>query len=228
MIRDELLAALERCCRGLRETWLTGDFPGQGERGADAPPYDKLADMEETVYVPALVDILWNGEETRQERKLIRFSVISHVEKYLEERKRGIVFSKNQNLVIILKGMERQEAREFLCGMAVSMESAFGHRLGALVGPAAESMSQIPESYQRCLEWKGYLFFEDQLGVPVICAGSQVFQKKVDTQEFESCRSRLLEAMVTQNKESFDKCLKQFVRYVCIRSEGKKGKRSGF
>lgn len=223
IIREELLAALEGCCAALKENWLA-EKAGQKAEGGEQEelPYDILVDVEETVYVPAVADILWNGEESRQERKLIRFSVSSYVEKYLAEKNRGIIFTKNKNLVIILKGMDRQEGREFLRDMAVSIEKSYGHRIGILVGPEVNSISQIPEGYQRCLEWRGYLFFADQLGVPVLFAQSKVFRKEVGSQEFDACREQLLDAMVSQNREAFHKCLKQFVRYVCIRSEGKK------
>lgn len=222
VIRDELLAALERCRVKLSRTWFSGEGQEIPKKDEEAPPYDRLIDVENTVYVPALVDILWNGDESRQERKLIRFAVISYVEKYLEDRGKGIVFSKNQNLVIILKGMERKEARTFLTEMTASAEKTYGHRTGALIGPTVDSMSQIPDSYQKCLEWRGYLFFEDQLGVPVLYTQDKVFNKTVGTQEFEQCRGQLLDAIVTQNREAFEKCLKRFTRYVCILSEGKK------
>ena len=149
IIREELLAALEGCCAALKENWLA-EKAGQKAEGGEQEelPYDILVDVEETVYVPAVADILWNGEESRQERKLIRFSVSSYVEKYLAEKNRGIIFTKNKNLVIILKGMDRQEGREFLRDMAVSIEKSYGHRIGILVGPEVNSISQIPEGWE--------------------------------------------------------------------------------
>lgn len=222
VIREELLGAIERCCIELRKNRPAGSEPEAEEEKPEAVPFGRLMDMEETVYVPALLDILWDGEESRQEKKLIRFSVISYAENYLEEKNRGIVFSRNENLVIIVKGLERREARECLCELAAAVEKNYGHRIGAVVGPEVNSMSRIPESYQKCLEWKGYLFFEDQLSVPVLFAHSRVFQKTVESQEFEDCRNRLLDSIITQNREAFARCMKRFVRYVCILSEGKK------
>ena len=62
VIREELLAALERCCAALQENWMARKDGQKTEgRAQEEPPYGRLIDMEETVYVPALVDILWNG-----------------------------------------------------------------------------------------------------------------------------------------------------------------------
>ena len=226
VIREELLAAIENCCVRLEKNWTAEGWQEEEGKKTGGVPFGRLAESaaeeEETIYVPALVDILWNGEENRQERKLIRFSVASYAEKYLEEENRGIVFLQNQNIVAVVKGLKRLEAKEFLCELAAAVKENCGCCIGAVAGEEVYSMSQIPASYQKCLEWRGYLFFEDQLGVPVVLTRSRVFQKEVGNQEFEEARNQLLESIVTQNREAFEKCMKRFVRYVCIRSEGKK------
>jgi len=196
--RERLEIALSREGDTLTLT-VADDGPGfPPELLRDGPkPFGRLAESaaeeEETIYVPALVDILWNGEENRQERKLIRFSVASYAEKYLEEENRGIVFLQNQNIVAVVKGLKRLEAKEFLCELAAAVKENCGCCIGAVAGEEVYSMSQIPASYQKCLEWRGYLFFEDQLGVPVVLTRSRVFQKQPFHQDFHPLRRCLLD-----------------------------------
>lgn len=221
VIKDELIASIERCCAAFREEW--NDVRQQEENSdlQDAP-YDRLIQVEESTYIPVLLEILWDGKENRQEQKLIRFSVISLVEQYLEETDRGIVFVKNQKLVMVLKEMDRQAARETMFELFQYVKKENGHRIGAVVGDVVESMSQIPEGYARCLEKMGYFFFEDQIGVPILMAGEPVFLHLVTEEAFDECRRQVLETVISQDADGYEKWSGRFFRNLCIRSEGKK------
>lgn len=225
IVRDELMNAVENCLSMLhREKEIDGGpAPLFGtENGQTQAAYDKLAEMEETTYLPVYMELLWTGSESRQEQKLLRFSVLAFVEDYLEKEKKGIIFSKDGAIVLVLKGTDQKEAREYLYEMLERIREEYGHRAGVIIGDAVSSMGQIPDEYARCSRMKGYFFFEEQIAVPVLTAGEPVFGRKVSAEEYEDCRRLLMEAIVAQDQEGCERYIQRFFRLVCLRSEGRK------
>lgn len=217
VIKEELINSIGRCC-----ALLHGSEKEERKEEEEPLAYDKLVQLEETIYLPVLLDILWNGTESRQERKLIRFSVVSFVEEYLKEHELGIVFSKNDHVVAVLKGTGRHEAKQIMYELMEALQKANGHRIGAVIGEMAETMGQIPARYASCLKQLGYFFFEDQISVPILMTNEPVFLHSVMKEEFEECRGKMLEAMITQNQENYQKWEQRFYRLLCVRAEGKK------
>lgn len=222
IVRDELMNAIETCLAKLQEDKDISQTPMFAEEDVSSQAaYDKLVEMEETTYLPVHLEILWKGNESKQEKKLVQFSVTSFVENYLEEQKKGIIFSKSQSIVLVLKGTDRKEAKEFLFEMLTCIKE-HGHHVGVIIGDVVSSMGQIPDGYARCRELKGYFFFENQIAVPVLVTGEPVFGRKVSAEEYEDCRRMVLETIVAQDQSTYEKYCQRFFRLVCIRSDGRK------
>ena len=223
IVRDELMNAIECCLDELqREKGINQEQVLDVEETSPRMAYDKLVEMEETTYLPVLLEIPWQENESKQEWKLIQFYVISFVEAYLEERSKGIVFSKNKSIVLVLTGMQRAEAREFLYEMLDCIKSESGHEVGAIIGDAVNSMGQIPDGYTRCRELRGYFFFADQIATPILMTGEPVFHRQISTKEYEDCRQLMLESIVAQDQTAYEKYCQKFFSLVCIRSDGRK------
>lgn len=121
-----------------------------------------------------------------------------------------------------MKAMDRKEAKEFLYEMLTQIREEHGHPAGVIIGDAVSSMSRIPDEYARCSRMRRYFFFDDQIAVPVLAVGEPVFGRKVDLEEFEDCRRHILEAIVAQDKDGYERYCRRFFRLVCIRSDGRK------
>lgn len=222
VIRDELITAIENCIAYMNIDWEIGEAAGESGSKVTEVPYDKLVEMEETTYLPVLLDILWKGTEHTQEKKLIRFSLISYVELYLEERNLGIIFTKGKHIVLVLKDKTREEAKEILYELMEGVEAKHGHRIGVVIGETVDSMGEIPEGYGACLGMLNHFFFYNQITVPILVTGTPVYVKPVTMESFMVIRNQLLESVISQDRENWDASFRKFLRSLCILSDGKK------
>ena len=107
VILEELIHAIGKAAEmlngGSAVMWQ-GERPGSSERVEDKEE-DKVlvTDLEETTYLPVLAELLFDGTESEQVKKLVYFSFQSFLEEWLGERKLGILFSKNQDVIMVMK-----------------------------------------------------------------------------------------------------------------------------
>lgn len=223
VIKDELIAAIEGCIARMKDRHVKeqGREPDQGEPDMDVP-YEKLVKVEETTYLPVLAEILWDGKESQMERKLIRFSVISHVEQYLEKNDYGIVFTKGRHIVLVLKGISADEGKEILYELMKEVEEENHHKIGLIIGESVDSMGKIPEGYGKCLGMLRYFFFHNQIALPILRTDEPVYVRPVSMEAFAEIQNRLLETLVSQDQAAWDSCYKKFIRHLCIIADGKK------
>ena len=91
---------------------------------------------------------------------------MSFLEEYLTEQKNGILFSKNENIVMVLKGLSLNEAKSVLLQLWEQSQEATGKRTGFVIGNMVESMGEIPKQYQKCAELSRYFFFATRCKFP--------------------------------------------------------------
>lgn len=179
IIREELLTAIGKCINQLEQKLMQ---PSNGE--AETEDYRGLLPLEEGKYLPVYAEILQHEEKNPSMDKLIRFSVISFIEEYLEKRKQGIIFTKNDDIVIVLKGMEPEEGKEAANAIRKEVFEYMGCPLGMVIGRAVEHMSEIPQMFQKCLCKKEFFFFADQMQVPVLLEWETVFPAPESNESF--------------------------------------------
>lgn len=153
-----------RSCLGLwksvfssirREEPWAEEAVAEEEKEAD---YGRLVQVEDMVYLPVFADVLYRKEENAQMRKLVRFSLISFLEEYLEAENLGITFVKNNHIVLVLKGIERAQAKETVSGIWKEACRATGHTAVFIIGKEAYGMGEIPAAFGECLKLQSYLF----------------------------------------------------------------------
>lgn len=127
--------------------------------------------LEETTYLPVLAEIVFDGTENEQMKRLIYFSFHSFLEEYLAEKQLGILFSKDNHTVMIFKGIPLDRVRKALLDLQERTSDIMEKRTAFFIGGLVDSMSQIPQEYERCLDMRRYLFFLDQIKIPILCAG---------------------------------------------------------
>ncbi len=225
VIREELLKAIEKSISlsGREDAVLradNGEQPGGGEIN-----YGLLMEDEESGYAPVYADLVYHKEENEQIRKLVRFSLFGFLEEYLNETGRGIVFQKNDRIVIVLKGAKQAGSgviREIVEEIQEASVKATGHVTFFVVGDVVGSMSEIPGMFQLCLERSGYLFFADQMTVPVLNLHDAVFTGRGDAEMLREARQRLFEAIMAQNGIQMEKAVERYGKLVLRLAEGKK------
>ncbi|WP_310604168.1 response regulator transcription factor [Anaerosporobacter sp.] len=184
--------------------------------------YRKLAGVEQEKYITVYTEIIFGSEELPQVRKLVTFSFISFIEKYLEENNVGIVFKKVGDIVIILKEENISKAKELLYEISLKAEEVIGHSVAFIIGNVIDCMSKIPESYSACLDMKGYLYFQSELKNSILVCGEPVFHKKYAMEELEKEMSKIVEAALAMDQDSFAESFRKFATIVCNLSDGRK------
>lgn len=220
VIREELLGAVEKCLNNLRgSVEITEIKKKEEDKPAD---YSQLMMVEETTYLPVYVEILYKPEEEEQVRKLVKFSMLSFLEEYLAEQGIGITFTKQDNIVVVFKGMEQSEGKETAQKIRQAAMDSLGHSLGMVIGKQVRQMSDISGVFQACLEMKEYFFFADQMQTPVLLLGEQVFMPLADMGRVLEMRGQMINAIVAQDSEEFCKRFNQYTNLVCRASDGRK------
>ena len=111
VIREELLKAIEKSISAMGREESAGRISLKEDGPNTAIDYVFLMESEDIGYVPVYADIIYNKEENDQMKKLVRFSLFSFLEEYLNETGQGIVFQKNDKIAIVLK-IGRASCRE--------------------------------------------------------------------------------------------------------------------
>lgn len=220
VIRDELLEAVEKCLSHLTEN-AAGLVTGKTEEDKPAD-YGQLVSVEENTYLPILVEILYKPEEDQQIRKLVKFSTLSFLEEYVTEQGIGITFTKQDNIVIVLKGVDQKEGRKIVDRVRQEAMDNVGHSLGMVIGQQVNQMSEIPGVFQQCLERREYFYFADQMQEPVLLVDETVFVPLADMGRIPEIRSQMIDAIVAQEPELFQKYFNQYAKLLCRAADGKK------
>ena len=216
IVRQELLDNIHSCIEDIRR--------GEENREAESiivpeENLKQLADIEETIYVPALLHIVSCGG-SRQERKLIYFSVTSFLDKKLKRDDKGIYFEKDGYYILVFKGMERDELDDYITRLIREVQEKTRHQMGLLVGRQIHSMGEIPKVYQECRERHGYFFFFSEWRKPFLYQEQELFHQKVTAEELEKGRRKLTELIISQNEDGWEKQYGWFTHCIAIIAGG--------
>lgn len=219
VIRDELLNAVGKSMSNLEQELTFGqENRGEGQ-GAD---YSGLLPLEEGPYLPVYAELFQHEGEHPQMKKLVRFSVISFLEEYLEKRNLGIVFTKNEDIVLVWKGLSREEGKERAEALVREVQAQFSCRMGLIISRTADHMSEIPGAYQRCLCMREYFYFACRMRCPVILEGEPVFPFRGGKEHLLKNRSQMIDMVIAQDEENVKKSFEQFTKALCGMADGKK------
>lgn len=219
VIKEELLSSVGKCMEAGRQSREDVSLASPESPEAD---YSRLVELEETDYVPVLAELLFDEKEDEQMQRLTRFSFLSFLEEYLTEHRLGITFTRDGYTVIVLKGMAKAEMGGQLEQLRAAAYAAVRHPVGLIVGRRINSLGEIPGAYQQCMEMMGYFFFADQMKVPVLRVGEKVFSYPADAGRLQEAREHLMDAVIAQDGEAFDKAYDWFAQMICFLSDGKK------
>ncbi len=221
VIREELLNAVEKylAVQPREQDNTVVMTEADEERTAD---YGKLVEVEDNFYIPVYPEIQFHTGEDAQIRKLIRFSFVSFLEEYLEEKKIGIVFIKSNHLVLVLKGIEESGCEQILEELCQAAMAIIDHRITFIIGKQVAKMGDIPIAFAECLQMKGYLFFADQLPQHFIRTGKKVFGGNTNSSRLGEIQNGVLDAIIGQNMDAFQQAYRQYGKIVCRLADGKK------
>lgn len=219
IIRDELLNAVGKIMNQREQELLRDPNHGIEEQTED---YRGLLPLEEGPYLPSYVELFLKEEDNPQMKKLLRFSVISFMEEYLEKKNLGIIFIKNGHIVVVWKGMSREEGKEAAAALREEVYGEVGCQIGIIIGKSVDHMSEIPGTFQRCLYMREYFFFEDQMRLPVLLEDEKVFTLSGGKERLISLRGQMIDMIIAQDEENVRKSFEQFAKVLCGMADGKK------
>lgn len=219
VIREELMNSLEKCILG-NEIRIQNEV--RNASWQEETDYSRLIQLEDASYVPVYAEILYKQNMNEQTKRLIQFSFSGFLEEYLEEKKNGITFNKNNHVVLILKELEGAECRDILEEIREHFFEMTGQQTFFIIGPRVEHMSEIPGAYEECLKNKGYVFFAEEISANVIETEKSIFAGRVELERFERVRQDLIASLTGQDGAAFENQYAQFVKLICRMAEGKK------
>lgn len=222
VIREELLKAIEKSIISIGEEKTFGQGDAKERIGNGVIDYGSLITDENAGYVPIYGDIVYRKEEDEQIKKLVHFSFFSFLEEFLNETGEGIVFQKDGKIAIVLKKTDAEEVYKTVVDIWERSVEASGHTTFFVVGDAVHSMSEIPEMFRQCLTKSGYLFFAEQMAVPVKNLHEKIFAERVNIETPEELRQKLFDAVIAQNEAQIQEIGKRYGKLVLRLAEGKK------
>lgn len=222
VIREELLKAIEKSISAMGGEESAGRISLKEDGPNTAINYGFLMESADIGYVPVYADIIYSKEENDQMKKLVRFSLFSFLEEYLNETGQGIVFKKDDKIAIVLKGNRQEDMTPKVEEIWARSLKAAGHTPFFVMGDMVCSMGEIPAMFQNCLARGGYLFFADKMSLPVIGLHERVFTGRGDSDMLGELRQKLFDAAVGQNEEQMKEIGRQYGKLVLRLSEGKK------
>ena len=220
VIREELMKAVEKCI-----VRLEGDRSGTDQASVNYK--GKIEFSEETAdrdmtYLPLIVYPVFSNKENEQIRHLIQFSLLSFLEEYFEEHKDGIVFSKENRIVVVLQKNKWKNVSEELEKLKEGAENAAGYQMLLICGDEICSMQEIPEMFQKCVEQEGYLFFADQMKYSVMNLKETPFPGRAEVQDFEHVKKIIADGILGHDREMIREGLDKCKQVVCRLAKGRK------
>lgn len=218
IILEELMHAVEQCIAnitGIRKEPEQLFMENRNE-------FTKLVEVENTCYVPVLADIVYPASIGGQMKKLVQFSFYSFADEYIGRLGAGITFNRAEKLVIVLKGMDREQCFEEIQRLQEALEENIRQKSVFIVGQLVDHMSDIPNAYEKCVSMTGYFFFADWLPRTILDVSGEVYGNKVQMQRFQNVRDEMLGALADGGASVFDKRFSLFATLVCKLADGKR------
>lgn len=152
IILEELMHAVEQCITNITGIRKEPERLFMENRNA----FTRLVEVENTCYVPVLADIVYPVSMGAQMKKLVQFSFYSFVDEYIGRLGAGITFNRAEKLVIVWKGMEREQCFEEVQKLQKALEENIRQKSMFIVGQLVDRMSDIPNAYEKCAAMSGY------------------------------------------------------------------------
>lgn len=226
--KEELLKSVEKCLKSYstQEKELpTFEEEAGGDGEVSHLPSEvmlHLTDIEKTKYRPVVIELLAGELLGTTEERLVRFSLASLVEKTMQENRLGISFSKSEYLVMVYKGISIEDVLYSVTKIINFFEARTKNKIGAVIGKEIESMSDIPRSFDQCIECLDYLFFSNLMSIPIIRVEEPVFKRHYTIDQLVEYRRRTIDSLFEGEDESW---LTEFIKYaevIGIISDGQK------
>lgn len=237
VIREELVRALNRALSGKGKPPIgenggnpreeaqeaaenpagTGTSPENPAEARTSPETD-----EKTRYLPMVVSAVLT-EPNGQMRRLMEFSVRSALTEEIEKKNSGILFEKEGNTVVVLRGdFTDEEFHTLLYDLWKTASEAVGKELYFFCGKPVSSMREIPGEYRRCVDLSRYLFFAAELPEHILSADRPVFARSAGYKELQEATAAVTNALVSHQQEDFDRAWTYFCRTLCLASDGRR------
>lgn len=220
VIREELLKAVEKCIARLEGDRRVTDRASVNYKG-HIEFSEETADQN-MAYLPLIVYPVFSNKEHEQIRHLIRFSLLSFLEEYFEEHKDGIVFQKENRIVVVLQKNKWKNVSEELERLKEGTENAAGYQMLLICGDEICSMQEIPEMFRKCVEQECYLFFADQMKYSVINIREIPFPGRAEVQDLEIVKKVISDGILGHDREMIREGLDKCKQVVCRLAKGRK------
>ena len=226
ILKEELVNVIEKAILSFRRENLKDTEKQKTEQNkilTSDTAYQRLLETEDCTYRAVLVGAFANKSVSHEEKRLLRFAVINFLENHLKECNAGVVFTREEKIVMILKEYTKSEneIEKQLFGLREYIGKEMHCCIGFIVGDKANTIRDIPKSYEKCLLSEGYFYFVREVKIPIFW-WNQPIQKKVINVEIDKLRKEFYEAFLMQDEENYKKQLKTLEEAICLIADGQK------
>ncbi len=199
VIKKELISALEKAL----SVDLTGIDNEKKPLGWQRNMSVSTGPSEEG-YITALAAVCYEESLDDKARKLKEFSLKSFLMEYFEEKKYGIVFSKNNNIVLVINGKHQDEMQEVLSDVKNKSEQYLQQKFFFIVGDFVKSMQEIDGEYIKCLKYKDHVYFAPFIPGRVIDVHYEVLVADSMMKDYEEYCKKVTTAILSKSKENLE------------------------
>jgi len=218
VIKDELLKAIEKATDDIRGEMKTV----QQSDGEEQDAYEKCSKLGKKGYIPVIAEVLFEDAMSEQSAKLIRFSFNSFLSEYLESQNLGIVFSKDGNTVLVLNGIDENEAEIILRTLRDEAEAFLNKKLFFVVGEYVEEMSEIPAAYRQCHLYLCYDYFADHITGGIIRVKDAQKTGESYVSEYDEIEKKIIASVVSMNATDLHLYCNKMTKLIYKMSAGKR------
>lgn len=201
---------------------LASQFSSYEEEKQEMPTevYGQLVEVEQTTYIPVAVDIIGYRKKEAMEQKLVQFSVFGCIEDYLKENGCGIIFYQKEQICIIFKGQNKEDAYQSLTEIQKVIQTTTKHQMGFVMGACVSEMRMIPNAFRECVQKLPYFFFCQHLPNLILNSEKEVFHKKGDSQDLTENRNNIINQLFLRDENKLEAELNRFEKSVCNIADG--------
>lgn len=218
VIKEELLKAIEKAMAGSSATFF--------QKADEDSSINEFAGMcnqlNRSGFIPVIAEIIQDDGMNEQVLKLTRFSYKSFLTEYIESNELGIVFNKNNNIVIVFNGVEIDEIGNILKDLGEVAKGLMNRELLFIVGDYTDNLADISKKYEECETYLGYSFFAGYIPDGLVFCNRNIGSDLSFQQDFSELAEKLITALISVNESQFEVVYQKIAKCIFKMAEGKK------
>lgn len=223
--KDVLIDAVRKCIsneKGITVSKANKVVYIQNDKKLEVDIFKELVDEKSLLYHVVLIIPVLSEDLSSNEKKLLQFTMTSSIEEFLENKKNGIIFKKNEDLVCILKGNSSEEIHQMLLDLFDEIREKTAQCIKLIVSNIIEKIQEIPLEYEQCIEGKRFLYFSERYKSVILNSIDQKAKVSSWDRDLTKVKTELIDSILSVNQERLEWSFNNLNRLIPELSLGRK------